>query len=378
MTHSVGIEMGISIVIPIKENSYFLPELLNSINNSSRLATNVQCEIIVEWGENDDPSTYIASFQQNENLTVLSKRTDGGVGQKRNAGLASAQYEIVLFVDANCTIHPNLLTTIVRAFDAPTIHALTVPIEFDPSRNPFETAISVMIPYWQAFSWAKGKRPLWWAPATTLALRRSTAINLNGFQSLSNGANYATDIDFGLRLMEHLGYPSVFTQPDCPSHYKREASTGIGKLLAYIWSVGTTESSIASAHQRMRYFESPSIILIGTFLIVIALLLTFTGLNFVRPMLLGGMFICAWEAVEILNAKRFKLQNHNIPFAVVVATIFEFSRSLMLLLRRHTLNSRYKLYPQQLKNSWRSSCFVAWFIVILTVIFYPLYTFLAQ
>jgi glycosyltransferase involved in cell wall biosynthesis len=104
--------MGVSFVIPTKNNEDTLKQCLESIVMQSYEPK----EIIVVDGDSTDSTREIA---ESYGATVLF---GGNIGEARNIGVASAQYEFIAFIDSDMEIpHENWLRGIMLSFKAPVI-----------------------------------------------------------------------------------------------------------------------------------------------------------------------------------------------------------------------------------------------------------------
>ncbi|MEV4316125.1 glycosyltransferase family 2 protein [Actinocrispum sp. NPDC049592] len=90
-----------SVIVPMREAEAFIDDCLGSV----RRQTNTDFEVIVVDDDSPDTSGAIADRHAREDgrITVLHLESNHGVGLARNAGIARATGEYLLFLDADDT-----------------------------------------------------------------------------------------------------------------------------------------------------------------------------------------------------------------------------------------------------------------------------------
>src|SRR5687768_12090324 len=101
---------NVSIVIPCYNQARYLPAALASVRRQGYQP--IEC-LVVDDGSTDDTAALAASL----GARVIS-RPNGGVSAARNAGLAAARGELVVFLDADDELLPDAVAAEVAAFDA--------------------------------------------------------------------------------------------------------------------------------------------------------------------------------------------------------------------------------------------------------------------
>lgn len=101
--------MSVSIIIPVLNEAANIGPLIDA---TRRLG---DCEIIVvDGGSTDDTWNQAAAADRR-------LRSDRGRARQQNTGAAAAHGEILLFLHADCRLHPGALEAIKEAFDHPKI-----------------------------------------------------------------------------------------------------------------------------------------------------------------------------------------------------------------------------------------------------------------
>ncbi len=103
----------ISVIIPTYNEAKYLPNLLESLKNQ----TCNGFEIIVADSGSSDGTIGIAR----EAGAIVLEGEKKGVAEGRNRGAKVARNEILLFVDADCTLPPNLIQSVLNASQNPNI-----------------------------------------------------------------------------------------------------------------------------------------------------------------------------------------------------------------------------------------------------------------
>ena len=123
--------IGISIVIPVYNGGENFAKCLASINTSLR----VPDEVIVVSDADTDGSWQVA---QAFGAKVVRLPAQGGPARARNVGAKVASGDILFFMDADVTLHPNTLTLIEQQFEqSPDLAALIGSYDDAPGAENF-------------------------------------------------------------------------------------------------------------------------------------------------------------------------------------------------------------------------------------------------
>lgn len=102
----------ISVIIPTYQHAAVLPRCLDSILAQTHQPVEI---IVVDDGSTDATQDVLARYR--ERATVITQ-TNQGANPARNAGLAAATGEYVLFCDADVTMAPEMLAKLLAALVA--------------------------------------------------------------------------------------------------------------------------------------------------------------------------------------------------------------------------------------------------------------------
>ena len=98
---------GVSVIIPTWNEAKYLPSLLDALHRQ----TMPPLEILVADSGSSDGTQEVARRAG----AVLLEGTRRGPGEGRNRGARAARGDLLLFVDADCVVPPNLIETAAAA-----------------------------------------------------------------------------------------------------------------------------------------------------------------------------------------------------------------------------------------------------------------------
>ncbi len=101
----------VSVVIPVYNSAQFLSECVESLLGQNHS----DCEFIfVNDGSKDDSREIILAYREKDNRISLINQENHGVSVARNNGIAAAKGDFLAFVDADDTIAPEMLGTLMQ------------------------------------------------------------------------------------------------------------------------------------------------------------------------------------------------------------------------------------------------------------------------
>src|SRR6266404_3132813 len=131
----------ISIIVCTRNRAESLPVCLNSIEQAAAANRAVEVElVIVDNGSTDATAAVLQAWQKSTSVrcrVLLAEQR--GLSHARNCGLEQATGEIIAFTDDDCTVAPDYLTQLARAYAAdagPTLRGGRVELG-DPRDLPF-------------------------------------------------------------------------------------------------------------------------------------------------------------------------------------------------------------------------------------------------
>lgn len=103
--------LTVAIVIPVYNRVNLLDRTLAGLVAQ----THPSVVIVADDGSDEDISTVVATYKYRLDLQLLKQDHDGyGAGRARNMGAAAATADVLIFIDADCIPHPNLVANHAR------------------------------------------------------------------------------------------------------------------------------------------------------------------------------------------------------------------------------------------------------------------------
>jgi GT2 family glycosyltransferase len=180
----------LAIVIPAWQAARFLPLSVPAAAAAAR----GRKIVVVDAGSTD--GTARRAIELGARLVRLPERA--GPAEARNAGVAAIEAEVILFLDADCVAHRDVVERVLAAFRAePGLAAITGSYDDDPPERNFASSYMNLR---HAFTHhrARRERSGFWAGCG--AVRRATFLQAGGFDARRYPRPMIEDVELGLRL----------------------------------------------------------------------------------------------------------------------------------------------------------------------------------
>lgn len=185
--------------------------------------------IVVDNGSTDETRASISAFAIGQSfLLTLVYEAQEGLSNARNAGIAAAAGDIILFTDDDCYVAPDILDAVRRTFADPTIGYASGRVRlFDPTDAPVtinESIVPLRFP-------ARRFLPAGAVKGANLTVRRSLLDAIGIFDPLfGSGAPFpAEDADLAMRAAL-AGWEGVYAPDIVIWHHHGRKTSDIGKL----------------------------------------------------------------------------------------------------------------------------------------------------
>lgn len=203
-------ELTISVVIPVHNGGSSFHRCLKSLERSLRQPDEL---IVVADGDTDGSWQFAQAF----GAQVLRYSTPGGPARARNRGAAAAQGDILFFVDADVTVHPDTLARVVQAFASDDgLDALIGSYDDAPGAPNFLSQYKNLFHHYTHQVSAAAATTFWGACG---AVRRSVFEAVGGFDEAYRKP-CVEDIELGYRLTQ-AGYTLRLDKQVQVKHLKR-------------------------------------------------------------------------------------------------------------------------------------------------------------
>lgn len=178
------------IVIPAYDAALYLPLTMSAATAAAR----GRKIVVVDAGSND--RTAARGKELGARVVRLPKRA--GPAEARNAGVDGVQAEIVLFIDADCVPHLDVVERVLAAFKAePNLVAISGSYDDDPPERNFASSYMNLR---HSFTHHRARREssVFWAGCG--AVRREAFLHAGGFDARRYPRPMIEDLELGLRL----------------------------------------------------------------------------------------------------------------------------------------------------------------------------------
>jgi cellulose synthase/poly-beta-1,6-N-acetylglucosamine synthase-like glycosyltransferase len=225
---------GISVVVPTRGRSALVARLLKSLESAARMYDGEVEVLILDDSEEDEMQQIRASVATHGFATCLPG--DPSVRRKRNHGIERARYDVVLFVDSDCEVTPELFREHARMYaesngDLGGVVGVT---EF-VGRDSAMWAVIQRTQFLNAFSFARRMQTVPWATCTNTSYKTALLRELGGFDTSFPARLGGDDVDLGLRV-NAAGY-KLYSNPSAVVFHTRETWNSFHAVLsrAFRW-----------------------------------------------------------------------------------------------------------------------------------------------
>jgi len=180
----------VGIVIPAFDAGHHLRTTLPAVQRVGRGAP----VVVVDAGSTDD--TAVVAAEHGARVVSLPRRE--GPARARNVGARAIEADVILFLDADCVPHSDVVEKVQAAFDGePTLVALTGSYDANPPEQGF---FSQYMNLRHRFFHQRARRTqaTFWAGCG--AVRRQALLDVGGFDAERYPVPQIEDIELGLRL----------------------------------------------------------------------------------------------------------------------------------------------------------------------------------
>ncbi|ESA32180.1 glycosyl transferase [Leptolyngbya sp. Heron Island J] len=202
--------INISIVIPVYNGGGAFYACLGSIGHSARPPDEI---VVVSDGDTDGSWQVAEEF----GTKVLRLGSSGGPARARNIGAKAAQGDVIFFMDADVTLHPDTLSLVEQRFqEQPELAALIGSYDDAPGAENFLSQYKNLFHHYTHQTSAEIASTFWGACG---AIRRSVFLAIEGFDETYTQP-CIEDIELGYRL-KRMGYEIRLYKDIQVKHLKR-------------------------------------------------------------------------------------------------------------------------------------------------------------
>ncbi|MGA9548288.1 MAG: glycosyltransferase [Rhodomicrobium sp.] len=227
-------ELSVSVIIPAFNEAKVIAASVRQILASTHRKVRI---IVIDDGSTDGTSDVVrASFAGDQRVSLVTTQ-NGGKARAINFGLAHADGDIIVVLDADTQFEPQTISRLVRWFADPTVGAVAGNAKVGNRLN--------MLTRWQALEYVTAQNLerralatlgcITVVPGAVGAWRREAIVKLGGFPSNT----LAEDQDLTI-MVQRAGYKALFDQQAIAWTEAPDTMDGLAKQ-RFRWAFGTLQ-----------------------------------------------------------------------------------------------------------------------------------------
>lgn len=228
--------LSLSVIIPVYNGGDAFCRCLQSLRRSRRIPDEV---VVVADGDTDGSRDAARRW----GATVLTNATPQGPARARNQGARAAHGEVLLFLDADVTVHTDTIGKVAAAFArAPTLDALIGSYDDAPGADHFLSQYRNLLHHY-THQTAREEASTFWGACG--AVRREAFFAVGGFDAERYRRPRIEDIELGHRLRQ-AGHRIRLRKDIQVKHLKRWSAATMLKTDLFSRSLPWTELILRS------------------------------------------------------------------------------------------------------------------------------------
>ena len=295
-----------SIIVPSFNRQDEIEELLLSFQNLKFDPDRAEL-IIADDGSTDQTREVVRDFQERVPFQLhFYHQKNQGPGAARNMGMEKARGEFFIFIDSDCTVHPDWLKNIDRSLASEQAEAFGGRDSYRDDFPPLLKAINYSMTSFittGGLRGRKGKRLAKFYPRSfNMGLSRNLYQKIGGFGSLRHGQ----DIEYSNRIIKS-GAKVIYID-DAVVYHKRR--TSIRKFFRQVFNWGVARINLFKIDATMLepLHAAPALATLILILLIIASLISWQIWSVTRWLFLAGIAVLALSAAHAsIQYKNWKL-----------------------------------------------------------------------
>jgi GT2 family glycosyltransferase len=209
--------MSVGVVLPVRDNDARFQRALQALGQASPRAD----EVVVVL---DGPVPDAARLVRQAGFTPIELQVRSGPAAARNAGVRAIHTDVLLFVDADVAVSPDLVARVRARLADPSVHAVVGCYDDAPPETNFFSQYKNLLQRFVHLNARSDGSTFWGACG---AIRRPAFVDAGGFDERFDRPS-VEDIDLGYRLRAR-GQRIVFDPSLQVTHLKRWTLTSLVK-----------------------------------------------------------------------------------------------------------------------------------------------------
>jgi len=293
-TSSAPIMIGISVVTPTHGRRHLVATLLESLQ-AARIGADMQSEVLIVDSSGEEDARVIQEACEKLDVRYLSHPVNN-VREKRNLGVREARFPVVLFVDSDCTVSPDLLIEHARGYRDGVGGVVGVTRFVGPANRTWRLIEKTSV--LDSFSYAARMETAPWGPTCNISYRKDVLEQVHGFDESFPFRLGGDDVDLGLRVTD-AGH-AIRCNPAAVVEHTRETWSDLRLIGRRLFRWGRMHHHLMLKHPQRRLIDFPKTM--GVFFLL-ALALMASALIGLRPWLL--LLLPLWLALDLLLEAAF-------------------------------------------------------------------------
>jgi len=204
------LQKKVSVIIPVFNNIEYLCKCLISLKES----TYSNFEVIVV----DDASTLDIKTRLSDDIKYYRLDTKSGPAAARNLGASHAKGEILMFLDSDILVRPDIISKVVSKFNTnPEISAIFGSYDSDPASKDYLSQYKNLVHHFVHQNGNNDASTFW---AGCGAIKNEAFLEIGGFDQEKFKTSSIEDIELGYRLKNN-GYKILLDKTLQVKHLKR-------------------------------------------------------------------------------------------------------------------------------------------------------------
>jgi glycosyltransferase involved in cell wall biosynthesis len=265
--------MKLSVIVATFNRKRELQDLLASL--ATQTLPPVQFEVVVvDDGSSDGTNLFVETTIKKASFTIkYYYQQNKGPGKARNLGMERASGDVLIFIDSDCILPPEYLSTVHRAFEEQKIDAYGGPDRTAENFPAWDKAVNYTLTSFITTGGLRGSEGTtlarYYPRSFNMGFKRALYERIGGFGSIYQ---YGEDIEFSHRILES-GARVAFL-PDAYVYHKRR--TNIRAFAKQIYKMGRARIQLARIDRKLLepLHLVPSAVLVTAALLIIGSLLS--------------------------------------------------------------------------------------------------------
>ena len=204
------LQKKVSVIIPVFNNIEYLCKCLISLKES--IYSNFEVIVV------DDASTLDIKTRLSDDIKYYRLDTKSGPAAARNLGASHAKGEILMFLDSDILVRPDIISKVVSKFNTnPEISAIFGSYDSDPASKDYLSQYKNLVHHFVHQNGNKDASTFW---AGCGAIKNKVFSEIGGFDEDKFKSSSIEDIELGYRLKSN-GYKILLDKTLQVKHLKK-------------------------------------------------------------------------------------------------------------------------------------------------------------